>query len=155
MELLHKIAVFTMSQTYFLECAISRWKPSQRRSEMKAHIEQDYNVCYIPSFQLNIYHFPERATISTTPFSNLDPGQMVWSPSLSIPTVALVTSVTYRGRACAKRAHQDSCLTLWGGLRFKKHWGMLQLTIENVGKGAYALNSSWSSVKMKCFTVLT
>lgn len=40
-------------------------------SEMKAHIELDYNVSYILSFQLNTYHFPERATISTTPFQTL------------------------------------------------------------------------------------
>lgn len=38
---------------------------------MKAHIEQDYNVSYIPSLEPNTYHFPERATISTTPFQTL------------------------------------------------------------------------------------
>lgn len=38
---------------------------------MKAHIEQDYNAGYIPSFQPNTYHFPERATIPTSPFQNL------------------------------------------------------------------------------------
>lgn len=43
----------------------------KRRSEMKAHIEQDYNAGYIPSFQPNTYHFPERATIPTSPFQNL------------------------------------------------------------------------------------
>lgn len=38
---------------------------------MKAHIEQDNNVGYIPSFQPNTYHFPERATIPTTSFQTL------------------------------------------------------------------------------------
>lgn len=46
-------------------------KPSQMHPEMKAHIELDYNAVYIPSFQTNTYHFPERATIPTTPFQTL------------------------------------------------------------------------------------
>ena len=45
------------------------------------------------------------------PFSKLDPGQMAWSPSPSIPTVAPVTSVTYRGTVSTERAHQDTCPT--------------------------------------------
>lgn len=60
-----------MSQAHFLEFPIPSSKSSQRRSEMKAHIEQDNNVGYIPSFQPNTYHFPERATIPTTSFQTL------------------------------------------------------------------------------------
>lgn len=36
---------------------------------MKAHIELDYNAGYI--LFSNTYHFPERATIPTTPFQTL------------------------------------------------------------------------------------
>lgn len=71
MVLLHYSNSFPISQTNFMQLLISHSKPSQRQSEMKAHIEQIYNVGYIPSFQPNTYHFPERATISTTPFQTL------------------------------------------------------------------------------------
>lgn len=98
--------------------------------QMKGHIEQDYFVGYIPPlFNQNTYHFPERATIPATPFSNLDPGQMARSPSLPIPTVAPLTSVTHRRTVCAERAPQDTCLQLceeplrfWGELLRQGQW---------------------------------
>lgn len=84
------------------------------------------------------------------PFSNLDPGQMAWSPSLSIPTVAPLTSVTYRGTVCTESTHQNTCLTLWAGLRFRKPLRMLMLTMEIVGKCAHAMITS----RKLCYTVL-
>lgn len=120
----------SLLQLWFLWLSNSKPRHKGDSIQMKGHIEQDYFVGYIPPlFNQNTYHFPERATIPATPFSNLDPGQMAWSPSHPIPTVAPLTSVTHRRTVCAERAPQDTCLQLceeplsfWGELPRQGQW---------------------------------
>lgn len=98
----------TSSSSSKTHAVTSHSNSPQRQSEMKAHIEQDYNTGYILSFQTKYLPFSWTCHHLYHPFSNLDPGQMAWSPSFSIPTVAPVTSVTYRGTVLPARAHQDT-----------------------------------------------
>lgn len=72
-------------------------------AELQCGLYSSFSSKYLP-FSWTCHHLYH-------PFSNLDPGQMAWSPSLSIPTVAPVTSVTYRGTVCTERAHRATWLT--------------------------------------------
>lgn len=59
------------------------------------------------------------------------------------------TNICYIYGRRAPRAHQDTCLTLWGGLRFRKLWQILQATVQKV-----PLQTLRSLVLLQCFTAL-
>lgn len=93
---------FPVSTLYPSQKAI--WNESAHWAGLQCGLYSLFSTKYLP-FSWTCHH-------PYQPFSKLDPGQMAWSPSPSIPTVAPVTSVTYRGTVSTERAHQDTCPTL-------------------------------------------